>query len=956
MRRRAGRIAVLGTVLLLCALPARADPADAVFQAGKKAFADGFYSLAMDSFRQVVEEYPGSGRTEEATYLLGVSAFYGEKYDACISTLSAFPRRYSASALCRRVPYWLGAAHFRLGRYSKALESFQEQISRFPDESFYLQHARLLSGISLEELNRASEAKPLYQAVLNGGVDSLLPEACYRLANSEYRDGRFQAAFSLYMKVVMDFPSSPFVGDALFYLGESAFGMGNLPEAEKRYKTLLSEYPESVYQEQATYRMAEIRYRDGRLSDAVTLTDKLKSAHPSSVYTGRALRLRADAMFDQGKYAESNAYYAQCLPLLTGEEERQGALYNAALSLSLSGRKEEAVLSFEKAVAGPSAETAERALYCLASLRAELGRDDDAVEALERFLQSYPRSASAEDAGRLLASLLEKRGEWAPARRWWNWLAERYPGSTRIAESVFRRGNAAFLLGMESEALQDFTRILKDFPGSDRVADAAYAGGFLYSNRGEYSRAIPFFRTAADSGGNATVAAKASYSLGICYLALGEFAQSEACFDRLLSGNAPQDLRAPALVGRGKVLFRQENFEEAVRSFRDASTTTAPAAAEGLYWLGTTLARLGDHGGAEEAFISLARRFPQDATCQEALYRAGVSAAARGDDAKAQSLFQDALAVSQSPTPVREQALFELGWAQSRQGNKKECLETFDRLAREFPKGALAAEAFFKQAHATYVEKKFAQAREAFQEVTRRFPDAEAAEQSLYWAARCSLDAGDPDAAAQGYWSYLETAPDGSFSSAAVDGLVEALSISTGSDLALQYYRKSQGSKTLSATVRQRLALAYARSLSGGAPDQALRVLQEIHRQAPPEPILGETALLMGSCYAALGDGKRASETFLALYQDRRDGVAARAMAEQAALLAASGKEGDAYDLYVKLAYSFPDRRDLVSEVLYRAILIARKRGDEQGSKTLQAKMENEYAESSWMQKLKQNP
>ena len=79
-------------------------------------------------------------------------------------------------------------------------------------------------------------------------------------------------------------------------------------------------------------------------------------------------------------------------------------------------------------------------------------------------------------------------------------------------------------------------------------------------------------------------------------------------------------------------------------------------------------------------------------------------------------------------------------------------------------------------------------------------------------------------------------------------------------------------------------------------------------------------------------------------------------MADQAGLLSASGREGDAYDLLVKLAYTFPDRKQAAAEALYRAVLIARGRGDAQGARTLQTKLESEQTDSPWTAKLKENP
>jgi len=65
---------------------------------------------------------------------------------------------------------------------------------------------------------------------------------------------------------------------------------------------------------------------------------------------------------------------------------------------------------------------------------------------------------------------------------------------------------------------------------------------------------------------------------------------------------------------------------------------------------------------------------------------------------------------------------------------------------------------------------------------------------------------------------------------------------------------------------------------------------------------------------------------------------------------------GDAYDLLVKLAYTFSDRKEAAADALYRAILIASGRGDAQGARTLQTKLESEQPDSPWTVKRKENP
>ena len=79
-----------------------------------------------------------------------------------------------------------------------------------------------------------------------------------------------------------------------------------------------------------------------------------------------------------------------------------------ALALTALGRKLEAADCFAHAAYGGSQETAEKAGFQRAVILAGEGRTKDAIEALRAFQQAFPRSAHAEEAGRLLGTLLSR--------------------------------------------------------------------------------------------------------------------------------------------------------------------------------------------------------------------------------------------------------------------------------------------------------------------------------------------------------------------------------------------------------------------------------------------------------------------------------------------------------------------------------------------------------------------
>ena len=57
---RGGRRTLFAIALVLLAVPAFADTAAGLLSVGKKAFADGEYSLALRSFQRITAEFPES--------------------------------------------------------------------------------------------------------------------------------------------------------------------------------------------------------------------------------------------------------------------------------------------------------------------------------------------------------------------------------------------------------------------------------------------------------------------------------------------------------------------------------------------------------------------------------------------------------------------------------------------------------------------------------------------------------------------------------------------------------------------------------------------------------------------------------------------------------------------------------------------------------------------------------
>jgi len=953
--------ATLLCVALLCAGGISfADPVDDLLSVGKKAFGDAQYSLAAKSFQYIVDQFPESVKADEATYLFGVSLYYAGSWDDSLSTFATLQTRYPRSSLVSRAPYWMGAADIKLQRFTAALDSLATARSTGA-ESYRLQ-ATMLSGIAAEALGKDADAGAWYRSILSDPrAGALIPEATFRLAGTEFRAGRYASARDLYSKVLLSFPQSSFVRDSVFFLAESELSLGDFAEAEKRYRTILSLYPDSAYREAASFRLADVAWRQKKGSAAVDMIDAFQKQFPAGAYRGSAVRLKGDIYLDQKRYDQAIVEYNRALGMLRDSSEIQAAHYGIGMAQLGLGRKQEATSEFAAAGVGADKTMAEKAAFEGALLLAGAGKNAEAIVGLDGYLRVFPAGANAEEATRLLASLLEDRGDMRSAAARWDSLVTTYPQSTSLAEYLYRRGNAYLAVGSGPSALDDFQRVYRDYPTSSWRNESAYAIGYLYTQRGEYPRALPFFQALTRGAGE--VADRGSLSLGVCLFNMGNFDAALSTLQALRARKPTTVPEGTIVLYMGRTLYRMEKLADAAARLTEASTLLAGAhsqdGADAQYWLGWADLRLGNLVDSRDAFLALATRYPNDPRRAESLFRAGVCETQRHDDAAALRLFETVIAIPRAADSaaggsedMREQALYEKGWALLRTGRSTDAIADFEVLAHDYPDGTLAPQALFKLAENSLDASRYTEARDGFSRVARDFPRSELAAQALYWSGEASRHTGDAPRALAAYWSCLVAHPQAGLLASTLDAFTAVIHEKNDLSVAKDYADKAASTPGLAGEATAGVRLAYVDLLLDAHSADALALIMAIGRSAPPEPWAGEVSLALGRYYTAQGQGDKALDILSTLESSRVDEVGARAGLEKGRTLEALGRTADAVEEFVKVSYLFPDFSDLAAEGLFNGARLARARGDAKNAARIEQSLKTTYPASAWTARL----
>jgi TolA-binding protein len=647
--------------------------------------------------------------------------------------------------------------------------------------------------------------------------------------------------------------------------------------------------------------------------------------------------------------------YSELASARPADADTQSSAYQAGTGLLRIGRPEQAREALLEASSGPDHLVAEQAAWQRIALIP--GASDDLAPALESFVGAFPASAHGEEAARLAASLRTGTGDWEQALGQWDFLLTRFPKSPRRPEYLYQRGRAFLTLGRMAPGLDDLQQVITVFPGSPWSFASAYGIGWAYAQRGEYPRALQFFQAAArdPSGGDASE--RGALAAGLCLFNMGRFDGALEALHDLQRRVHRSVSDGTIVIAIGRTLYRMGRLEAAADSLEKAAASLAqddPLSADAQYWLGWSYLRLGRLIEARDRFLSLAQQFPSDPRSQEAVYRAGVCNTLRADDAGAVTLFARVLDAprSRAVDPIREQSLYESGRALSRLGREAASSATFEELAREYPSGQLAAQAFFRIAEKSLDAGRYAEALAGFRRVARDFPDSDLAGQAQYWAAQTRLLSGDLSGAAAEFWAEIQSRPQPGLMAAAIDGFSESLRSLNDPAAALDYARKARAEARLPAGAAAAVELAAAEVLLLSSPEDSLALIGEVRAAAPGEPVAGQAMLLLAKYNGVVGNWNRSLGILGALVESRSDEVGARAALEHARALEATGRTSEAVEEFKMIPTRFPVFPDLAAEGLYNGVRLALARGETERAANIRRTLLSSYPKSSWARLL----
>ncbi|NAY93073.1 tetratricopeptide repeat protein [Muricauda sp. JGD-17] len=531
--------------------------------------------------------------------------------------------------------------------------------------------------------------------------------------------------------------SAKYGSQAKYYLGYIAYEQDDYEQASARFDQITD--PE-LLNEKLSYYQADLNFKLGNFEEAIAMAEKQlpKSDRKEQSELNKII---GESYFNLKRYDEA-------IPYLKKYRGKRGKLNNTDYYLLgyahyKQGDYESAIQQFNKIIGGTNS-VSQNAYYHLAECYLNVDKKPEALNAFRNASQMDFSGDIQKDAFLNYARLCYEIGNpYQPVPQVMAAYLEKYPkdehqseiqellvdsyitsknfeGAMQLLEEnssyasketyqkvAYYRGVELFIDGQYEAALERFAKALKNTENPNFEARALYwkAESAYRLNRFEEALA-DFIRyqklPAAKSMEEYEVS---DYNLGYCYFKLKDYSNAISHFKKVTNATGIDDQqRNDGYLRLGDSYFVTSKYRLAQSAYEEASKANGPERDYAAFQKTLCVGFLGNSSGKIAGINEFLIRYPK--------------------------------------SPLRDDALFELGNTYIKVNRESEGLKTYDRLIAEYSRSRFAPRALLRQGLVHYNASRNDQALDKLKIVVQKYPNTQEAKQAVATAKLVYVDEG----------------------------------------------------------------------------------------------------------------------------------------------------------------------------------------------------------------------
>ena len=740
------------------------DAPNRLFVEGKELFSLKNYSGCIDKLEAYKQHSTDADLIQEADYMLVYSAYEQGRPNA-VELLKDYLDVYPASRHADEVNFLIGSAHFGQGEYQKAIFWFNESnIDMLSPEQQEAYCFRL--AYSLLQIGDMEKARGYFARIEQIGT-KYREASTYYVAYIDYATGKYNNALVEFTRL-KDLPD--YKERSLYYITQIYFIQNKYEKVISEGKELLASYPDSENNSEVYRIMGNAYYHLGNEDQAINMLSKYVSSTDSPLRGD--LYILGVCYYNKGNY--SSAVNALGRTVRENDALSQNAyLYLGQSYLKLKD-KNNARMAFEAAETSSfDKQVKEAAMYNYALLIHETAFTGfgESVTIFEDFLNDFPNSKYADKVNDYLVEVYLTTKNYQAAL---NSIDKIKHPSTKILEAkqdiLFQLGTQAFTNMELDKAVDLFSRAISlGAYNLESRNDAYFWRGESYYRQGEYNKAISDYRTYLNNTRqrNTDMYALAHYNLGYSYFKLKEYGEALNRFRQYvnLESNQQTPAYADAYNRIGDCLFHNRQFAMAEENYTRAAQLQPSAGDYSVYQKGFLLGLQKDYKGKISVMDRLIRDFPESQYVDDALFEKGRSYVLLDNNQAAAASFEQLMRDFPQSSLARKAGV-QLGLIYFNDNQPEKAADAYKSVISNYP-GSEEAKVALQDLKSVYIELNDINSFAAYANSLGGNVRFEVSEQDslTYLAAEKLFMRGDNEGARRSLTNYLQTFPQGAFSS-----------------------------------------------------------------------------------------------------------------------------------------------------------------------------------------------
>lgn len=740
--------------------------ADRLFVEGKELFNLKNYPGCIDKLQAYKANATDADLIQEADYMLVAAAFEQGRAKTDL-LLKEFLDSYPDTRHESMVNFMIASIHFDREEYEKAIFWFnRSDIDLLGAEQQEAYSFRL--AYSLLQNGEKDKARNYFVRIQQIGK-TYNSAAAYYVSYLDYADGNYDKALAGFAKLK---DKKEFGLQARYYTTQIYFIQNKFDRVIKEGEALLSTYPNEPNNNEVHRIIGNSYYRLGDQNKAADHLSKYVSTTDSP--------LRGDLYILGVCYFNKNNYNSAADMLGRVVTQSDELTQNAYLYLGQSylklNDKNNARMSFEAAAtANFDKQVREVALYNYAVLLHETSFSGfgESVTVFEDFLNDFPNSKYNDQVNDYLTEVYLTTKNYKAALTSIDKINR--PG-TKILEAkqnvLFQLGTQAFT-NMNLDEADDYFNKAVALGNYNQEArnDAYFWRGETAYRKGYYAKAAADYNTYLNNTRlrNTDMYALAYYNLGYSYFKQNQYQEALSRFRQYadLEKNQQAASYSDAYNRIGDCLFYNRQFADAETAYSRAATLQPSAGDYAVYQRGFLMGLQKDYRGKINTMDRLIRDYPQSQYVDDALFEKGRAYVMLEESKGAAEAFNSLIGTFPQSSLARKAGV-QLGLLYYNENQLEKAASEYKKVINNYP-GSEEAKVAIQDLKSVYIDMNDISSYAAYVNSLGGSTRFEVSEQDslTYIAAEKLFMRGDNAGAKRSLENYLQTFPEGAFSSSA---------------------------------------------------------------------------------------------------------------------------------------------------------------------------------------------